>query len=128
MLEYNDTLIYMGAEYNWSITSTQWELENSYVGFIWKFEITNNWRSDSDITTDVTMVGGDACPSGTCISECDKGTWINGGVCEACHEDCTESNSALTNCVRAGNDNDCTLCDNQLCKKCRYFDAGNLAG
>ena len=93
---------------------------------MYKFDIINNSRTDAEVISDVRQYGSDFGPE-TEISECEKGTWINGASCEACDATCTEANSDLTNCVRAGSGQLCTLCDERLCNTCETFDSGDAA-
>ena len=121
--EYDSSVTLLGAE--WNHDGTSWVVQNNFVGFFYKFQIWNENRSDSDVISEVQDVGGDICPNGTCISECNFGQWIDGGngnACTNCDAACTDGN-----CVRAATDNSCTLCDNMLCLTCQYFVTGNSA-
>ena len=131
MAEYINSISILGAEYNHD--TANWIIDNHYKGYFWRLEVWNKSLANSTITSKVQCVGSgcntyglgnEACPTslgGSCISECDIDTWINGASCTACDASCGG------NCVRASTDTSCTLCDNLLCPTCYYFKTGNNA-
>lgn len=92
--------------------SWAWQPNYEYKGFMNKFSI---WNRSMTETADVVIISGDACPDGVCLSECDKGYWVDtDGTCQACDSSCPVDGTTTLNCVRAETDSDCTLCDNRL--------------
>ena len=110
----------IGSElnYNGSVIYTYF-----FNGYMFDLKVYNMARSDSnlnaEINTGASCTGCTYCPATDCISTCAINTY--GASCDPCHADCGG------NCVRGGNAENCSLCDNMLCTTCEYFDSGATA-
>ena len=116
--DFVNSLTTIGAEMKWSSSLAY---DYFFNGYMFDLKVYNMARTDanidSEIHTGTSCTGGCTyCPATDCISTCEIGTY--GNSCEACHADCGG------NCVRGGNAENCTLCDEKLCTTCEYFDSG----
>ena len=116
--DFVNSLTTIGAELNWSSS-----LAYNYFfnGYMYDLKVYNMARTNSNIDAEIhagAQCTGSCtyCPASDCISTCEIGYY--GASCDACHADCGG------NCVRGGNAENCTLCDEMLCSTCEYFDSG----